>query len=388
KRALNLILKIMKISGMNLLLGLALFYSCSPTPEVTEKEPLEVEVVKLKTESITLEKDFVAQIYGKVDIPIRARAEGYLQGIHFQEGRLVKKGDLLYTVNADPFQEGVNAATSELASAQVRLTQAENDLARYQPLADMNAISKKDLDAAIANRDAAKAMVSAANAKVRYEGIQLGYTQIKSPIDGLIGKTNAKIGEFVGRDPNPVILNVVSLIDSIRVEFYLSENDYLSIFREYQEDHRKLQDNPATLKLILADGSPFDQTGKVDFINRQIDASSGTILVQSTFANPDRLIRPGQFARVRVPIQNVNEGVLVPQRAVSEFQGGFFVFKVGEGNKLVQQPIEMAGNYRDYFVVKSGLAASDLVVLQAIQKVTAGQEITPKEVVFQSQYKD
>ncbi|MEP1953946.1 MAG: efflux RND transporter periplasmic adaptor subunit [Algoriphagus sp.] len=378
----------MKISGMNLLLGLALFYSCSPTPEVTEKEPLEVEVVKLKTESITLEKDFVAQIYGKVDIPIRARAEGYLQGIHFQEGRLVKKGDLLYTVNADPFQEGVNAATSELASAQVRLTQAENDLARYQPLADMNAISKKDLDAAIANRDAAKAMVSAANAKVRYEGIQLGYTQIKSPIDGLIGKTNAKIGEFVGRDPNPVILNVVSLIDSIRVEFYLSENDYLSIFREYQEDHRKLQDNPATLKLILADGSPFDQTGKVDFINRQIDASSGTILVQSTFANPDRLIRPGQFARVRVPIQNVNEGVLVPQRAVSEFQGGFFVFKVGEGNKLVQQPIEMAGNYRDYFVVKSGLAASDLVVLQAIQKVTAGQEITPKEVVFQSQYKD
>ncbi|MEP1087059.1 efflux RND transporter periplasmic adaptor subunit [Algoriphagus sp.] len=373
---------------MNLLLGLALFYSCSPTPEVTEKEPLEVEVVKLKTESITLEKDFVAQIYGKVDIPIRARAEGYLQGIHFQEGRLVKKGDLLYTVNADPFQEGVNAATSELASAQVRLTQAENDLARYQPLADMNAISKKDLDAAIANRDAAKAMVSAANAKVRYEGIQLGYTQIKSPIDGLIGKTNAKIGEFVGRDPNPVILNVVSLIDSIRVEFYLSENDYLSIFREYQEDHRKLQDNPATLKLILADGSPFDQTGKVDFINRQIDASSGTILVQSTFANPDRLIRPGQFARVRVPIQNVNEGVLVPQRAVSEFQGGFFVFKVGEGNKLVQQPIEMAGNYRDYFVVKSGLAASDLVVLQAIQKVTAGQEITPKEVVFQSQYKD
>ncbi|WP_075348679.1 efflux RND transporter periplasmic adaptor subunit [Algoriphagus marinus] len=379
----------MSISPQQFLLGVILIAcSCSSPPEVIEKPPLEVEVVKLKTESIQLEKDFVAQIYGKVDIPIRARAEGYLEGIHFQEGRMVRKGELLYTINSDPFQEGVNTANSELASAKVKLTQAENDLNRYRPLAEINAISEKDLDAAIANRDAAKAMVSAAEAKVRYQGIQLSYTQIKSPIDGLIGKTNAKIGEFVGRDPNPVILNVVSLIDSIRVEFFLSENDYLSIFKEYQEEHRKLQDNPSNVKLILADGSLFDQTGKVDFINRQIDASSGTILIQSTFPNPDRLIRPGQFARVRVPIQNVENGVLVPQRAVSEFQGKFFVFKVGEENKIVQQGIEVAGNYRDYFLVKSGLEANDLVVWEAIQKVAVGQEILPKEVVFQSQYKD
>jgi len=380
----------MKFSLRNLVIGVALAaYSCSSPPETIEKLPVEINVVKLKSESIQLEKDFVAQIFGKVDIPIRARAEGYLEGIHFQEGRMVKQGELLYTVDSDPFQEGVNAANSELASAKVSLTQAENDLARYLPLAEINAISEKDLDAAIANRDAAKAMVSAAEAQLRFEGIQLAYTQIKSPINGLIGKTNAKVGEYVGRDPNPVILNTVSLIDSIRVEFFLSENDYLSLFREYQEDHRKISDEgQAKIKLILSDGQPFDQVGKVDFINRQIDATSGTILVQSTFPNPNRLIRPGQFARVRVPIQNVENGVLVPQRAVTEFQGRFFVFKVGDNNKVVQQAIEIAGNYRDFFLVKNGLNSDDLVVLEAIQKVAAGQVIVPKEVTFQSQYKD
>lgn len=372
------------------MVGLALMAaSCSSPPETVERPPVEIDVVRLKSESIQLEKDFVAQILGKVDIPIRARAEGYLEGIHFQEGRMVKKGELLYTVDSDPFQEGVNAANSQLASAKVSLTQAENDLARYIPLAEINAISEKDLDAAIANRDAAKAMVSAAEAQLRFEGIQLGYTQIKSPINGLIGKTNAKVGEFVGRDPNPVILNTVSLIDSVRVEFFLSENDYLSLFREYQEEHRKISDEQkAEIKLILSDGMPFDQVGKVDFINREIDATSGTILVQSTFPNPEGLIRPGQFARVRVPIQNVENGVLVPQRAVSEFQGRFFVFKIGDDNKVVQQAIEIAGNYRDFFLVQSGLNSDDLVVLEAIQKVAAGQVIIPKEVTFQSQYKD
>ena len=371
------------------IVGLALLvFSCSKAPEVVERPPLEVAVVRLKSETIQLEKDFVAQIFGKVDIPIRARAEGYLKGIHFQEGRMVREGELLYTVDSDPFQEGVNAAASQLASAKVALTQAENDLARYQPLAEINAISKKDLDGAIANRDAAKAMVGAAEAQLRFEGIQLGYTQIKSPINGLIGKTNAKVGEYVGRDPNPVILNTVSSIDSIRVEFFLSENDYLALFREYQEDHRNAADQKTEIKLILADGVPFDQIGQVDFINRQIDAGSGTILIQSTFPNPDRLIRPGQFARVRIPIQNVENGVIVPQRAVSEFQGKFFVFKVDEGNKVVQQSIEVAGNYRDYFLVKSGLESNDLVVLEAIQKVASGQVISPKEEVFQSQYKD
>ncbi|MHA7130609.1 efflux RND transporter periplasmic adaptor subunit [Algoriphagus namhaensis] len=370
-----------------LFIGL-LWFGCKPEREIKEAPPLAVQVVKLKSESVSLEKDFVAQIYGKVDIPIRARAEGYLEGIHFQEGKLVKKGDLLYTVDPQPFQEGVNAAMSELASAKVNLTQAENDLARYRPLAEINAVSQKDLDAAVAKRDAARAMVSASEAKVRFENIQLGYTKIKSPINGLIGKTNAKVGEYVGREPNPVILNTVSLIDSVRVEFSLSENDYLTLFREYQEQHNGPESIKKPLKLVLSDGQTFDQVGYVDFINRQIDASSGTILIQTTFPNPERLIRPGQFARIRVPMNTVENGLLIPQRAVSEFQGTFFVFKVGEDNKIVQENITVGGSYRDYFLVNEGLSAGDMVVLEAIQKVAPGQVIAPEVVEFESQFKD
>lgn len=365
-----------------------LAFSCSKNNETVQTPPLKVDVVNVKSESVLLEKDFVAHVFGKIDIPIRARAEGYLEGIHFQEGRMVQKGDLLYTVDSDPFQERVNTANSQLASSKVALTQAENDLARYIPLAEINAISQKDLDAAIANRDAAKAMVSAAEAQVRYQDIQLGYTNIKSPINGIIGKTNAKVGEYVGRDPNPVILNTVSLIDSVRVEFYLSENDYLLLFREYQEEKRKVKSEVADIKLILSDGTVFDQLGMVDFINRQIDETSGTILIQTTFPNPDRLIRPGQFARVRVPFEEVENGLIVPQRAFSEFQGRFFVFKVDEDKTVHQQPVEIAGTYRDYYLVQSGLNSGDKVVLDAIQKVAEGQVVVPNEVIFQSQYDD
>ncbi|MCS5490682.1 efflux RND transporter periplasmic adaptor subunit [Algoriphagus limi] len=369
-----------------LFVGVFLIFSCGEKSESQTALPApKIKVVKVKAQNVQLEKDFVAQVYGKVDIPIRARTEGYLEGVHFQEGKLVKKGELLYTVDQDPFREAVNAATSQLAEAKVALTQAENDLARYQPLAEINAVSQKDLDAAIAKKDAAEAAVNAAQASLNFQQIQLGYTQIKSPIDGLIGKTNAKVGEFVGRNPNPVILNTVSLIDSVRVEFFLSENDYLSLFREYQE-HPEQAKAQLPLQLVLSDGSIFDQVGYVDFIDRQIDASTGTILIQATFPNPDRLIRPGQFARVRAIIQEVENGLIVPQRTVSEFQGRFFVFKVDSNNVISRYEVEILGKYKDYFLIKSGVSDGDRVVLEGLQMVRNGMTIEPEEVEFQSQF--
>ncbi|GMQ29949.1 efflux RND transporter periplasmic adaptor subunit [Algoriphagus confluentis] len=364
-----------------------LLFSCGKDQTVQAPPPPQIHVIDVISQKVNLEKDFVAQIYGKMDIPIRARTEGFLEGIHFQEGRMVKKGDLLYTVDPDPLRENVNTAMSQLAEAKVSLTQAENDLARYQPLAEINAISQKDLDAAISKKKSAEAMVEAAQSRVNFQNIQLGYTSIKSPISGLIGKTNAKVGEFVGRDPNPVILNTVSIIDSVRVEFFLSENDYLQLFREYQENHNQAQ-RSQPLKLILADGSVFNHEGYVDFINRQIDANTGTILVQATFPNPESLIRPGQFARVRASIRSVENGVIIPQRAVNEFQGRFFVFVVGEGNQVRQQEVQILGPYRDYYLIDSGLKEGDQVVLEALQKVAEGLVIEPVPFQFESQYKD
>ncbi|TDQ17266.1 membrane fusion protein (multidrug efflux system) [Algoriphagus boseongensis] len=367
-------------------LGFSLF-SCGKEQTTQTPPTPQIHVIQVSSQKVDLEKDFVAQIYGKIDIPIRARTEGFLEGIHFQEGRMVRKGDLLYTVDPDPFKENVNAAVSNLAEAQVALTQANNDLARYEPLAEINAISQKDLDAAISKKKSAEAMVQAAQSRVNYQKIQLGYTSIISPISGLIGKTNAKVGEFVGRDPNPVILNTVSIIDSVRVEFFLSENDYLQLFREYQETHQNAQQSQP-LKLILADGTVFEYEGYVDFINRQIDANTGTILVQATFPNPENLIRPGQFARVRASIRSVENGVIIPQRAVNEFQGRFFVFIVGEGNQVKQQEIKILGPYRDFYLIDSGLKVGDQVVLEALQKVSEGQVIEPVPFQFESQYKD
>jgi len=371
-----------------LFFGIAILSSCSDkteTPTVTPSP--EIKVVKISSQKVQIEKDFVAQVYGKQDVPIRTRTEGYLEGIHFIEGKLVRKGELLYTIDPDPLREAVNAANSQLAEAKVALTQAENDLARYEPLAEINAVSKKDLDAAVAKRDAAIAAVNAAKANLNFQNIQLGYSQIKSPIDGLIGKTNAKVGEFVGRNPNPVILNTVSLIDSIRVEFFLAENDYLTLFREYQvsRDQSRTQ---LSLRLVLSDGSLFEETGYVDFINREIDTSTGTILIQASFPNPERLIRPGQFARVRAITAEVENGVIIPQRTVSEFQGKFFVFKVGENDVISRDEVIITGKYRDYFLIESGIKDGDRIVIEGLQQVRNGMTILPEEVEFTSQYKD
>ncbi|WP_100628991.1 efflux RND transporter periplasmic adaptor subunit [Algoriphagus formosus] len=373
---------------LKLIFGFALFTSCGEKSEIPTAAPSpEIKVVKINSQKVQIEKDFVAQVYGKQDVPIRTRTEGYLEGIHFSEGKLVKKGELLYTIDPDQLQEAVNAANSQLAEAQVALTQAENDLARYEPLAEINAISQKDLDAAIAKRDAAEAAVNAAKANLNFQNIQLGYSKIKSPIDGLIGKTNAKVGEFVGRSPNPVILNTVSLIDSIRVEFFLAENDYLALFREYQEARNQPRVQ-LPLQLVLSDGIIFDQVGYVDFINREIDTSTGTILIQASFPNPDRLIRPGQFARVRAIIEEVENGVIVPQRTVSEFQGRFFVFKVDNENVVSRDEVVITGKYRDYFLIESGVQDGDRIVLEGLQQVRNGMTIVPEEVEFISQFND
>lgn len=365
---------------------LFLLLSACETKEAAEAPPPTIQVVEVVSQDVQLEKDFIGQVYGKVDIPIRARVEGYLEGVHFEEGRPVKKGQLLYTIDAQPFQASVAAAQSKLAEAEIELVRAQNDLNRIEPLAQNNAVSQRDLDAAVATQGAAKTAVEAAKANLRIENIRLSYTRIKSPINGLIGKTDARIGEFVGREPNPVILNTVSRIDSLRVEFFLTETDYLSIFREYQNNAQENNPNEALpLKLLLADGHLFDQTGAVDFLNRQVDPTTGSILVQATFPNPDRLVRPGQFARVRATLKNVEGASLVPQRCVKEFQGRFNLMVVDDDNTIQQKTVDIAGDYRDYYLISSGVDPGDKVVFEGLQQVATGMKINPELVEFQSQ---
>ncbi|MEE4248318.1 MAG: efflux RND transporter periplasmic adaptor subunit, partial [Kangiellaceae bacterium] len=259
------------------LLSVSIFVSCSEEQPIHQAGVPTLPVVEVTVGEVEIEKEFVGQVYGKVDIPVRARVEGFLEGIHFDEGRKVTKGQLLYTIDAQPFQANMAQAQSGLAEAKIALVKAENDYARIKPLAEAKAVSQADLDAAIAEKGAAEAAVEAAQANVKMAEIQLSYTQIASPIDGLIGKTGARVGEFVGREPNPVILNTVSRIDTMRVDFYITESDYLRFARlaaQQQEQERKEQAQES-LKLVLSDGSVYEELGKVDFVDRGVEESTG-----------------------------------------------------------------------------------------------------------------
>ena len=349
----------------------------------------ELPVIQVIQQDIDIEKEFVGQIYGELDIPINARVDGFLDGIHFNEGTYIKKGQLLYTIDAQPFQAAVDEAKSQLAQAQIEAVRANNELERYEPLIKSNAVSKSDYDAVVAEKGAADAAVKASQARLSTAQINYSYTRILSPIDGLIGKSKAKIGEYVGQYPNPVILNTVSKIDSIRVEFFITENDYLTLAKRFikNDSEHKTEEKRPPLSLILGDGTIYNQPGKVDFIDRGVEESTGSILVQSTFANPDGLIRPGQFGKILASVQHVTNAILVPQRCVIEYQGNFFVMLLGENNVVKQQPISVVETYRDYFIVSEGLDANSKIVLSGLQSVKDGMTIEPKDTVFTSQYK-
>ena len=335
--------------------------------------------------------DFVGQIYGEVDIPIRARVHGFLEGIHFLEGSQVKKDQLLYTIDQQEYETQVARQLSVLAEAKTAFAKAESDLGRIKPLADINAVSKSDLDAAQAEYGAALAYVDAAEANLDLARIQLSYCYVKSPITGLIGKPNAKVGEFVGQSPNPVILNSVSLIDNVRVEFFLTEADYLKLAKEIL-DRREMQDttrmrDESKIVLILSDGSVHPYNGRYDFINREVDEQTGSLLVQASFENPDQLLRPGQFAMVRVEVSQ-EDALLVPQRCLSGMLGQFSLTDVNDSSEVVIKQVETGVMYNEYSIIKSGVNEGEKVVLEGIQKVRPGMKVTPKLTEFKSRYSD
>ena len=235
----------------------------------------------------------------------------------------------------------------------------------------------------MAQRDAAKAAVEAAEANLESSRIELGFTRVYSPIDGIIGKTEVFPGDYVGRGFNNTVLNEVSRIDTILVNFHLPEEKYLEIARfiSRQDPAKQREERSARgLTLILADGSIYPEKGKIEFINRQVDASTGTILLQASFPNSEGILRPGQFARVQAVIELIQGGLLVPQRCVQELQGNYSVFVVNESSEVEFRQIEVASTYQTRFmVVSSGLEPGDQVIYEGLQKVKSGARVNPVE---------
>jgi membrane fusion protein (multidrug efflux system) len=364
-----------------LLLPALLVMACGSSDKTQQAVALPVGVVLAERHDVPLTLDMVGTTMGIQDVPIRARVEGFLETMNFQEGRFVDKDDLLYTIDAQPFQARLVEAQSMLAASQTNLAKSQADLSRIRPLAEIDAVSQQDLDSAVAQEAAARASVRASEASVDLAEIELSYTRIHAPINGLIGLSKARPGEFVGRDPNPVVLNTLSDIDPIRVRFSISEREYLVLSRNYLKEQKQYKGNPegrpVNLILLFADKSEHDHLGQVIAAAQSIDPETGTYTLEAAFANPDGLVLPGQFARVRAPYRTLKDRVLVPRRALVDLQGRFQVYIVDAENKVEVREVALGPTKGNMQVVESGLDGGETLIIEGLQKVRAGTVVSP-----------
>jgi len=363
------------------LLFLMVLTACGPQGDAANEAPaLQVLVTQVSKRDVPLTLDMVGTTMGMQDVPIRTRVEGFLESMDFAEGTFVDKGDLLYTIDAQPFHAKLVEAQSQLAAARTQLAKNAADLSRIRPLAEMKAVSEQDLDSAVAQEAAARAGVRASEAVVDLAEIELSYTRIMAPIDGLIGLSKARPGEFVGRDPNPVVLNTLSDIDPIRVRFSISEKEYLIMARTYMarsesDDQRSRSGRKRDLVLILADGSEHPHKGGVIAAAQSIDVETGTYTMEASFPNPSKVLLPGQFARVRALYQVLKDVVVIPRQAVSEMQGLFRVYVVNSSNVVEVTDVKLGPQAGDDVVIKSGLNGGESLIVEGLQKVRPGMVV-------------
>lgn len=360
--------------------------NCSSDKQVKAPVP-EIPVVEVLQQDVPIFEEFVGQAYGLLDIPIRARVEGFLEGVHFDEGKPVQKGQLLYTIDSQPFLAEVAAKKSQVAEAETFLINAESEYVRYAALIEIDAVSKSDYDSRVARRDAAIASRDAAISNLELAKINLSYTRIMAPIKGVIGKTEARVGEFVGREPNPVILNTISRIDQMRIQFFVTETQYIALAREFKKGGTitPKKDRESILELILSDGSLYSEKGRVDFIDRNVDAMTGSMLVQGTFSNPNRVLRPGMFTKVKIRMEILENAILVPQRCVMDLQGQYSVYVIDNNNTVQARKIIVGKRIGDLWLINEGLKQGETIVIDALQKVGSGLVINPQLTEFKSQ---
>ncbi len=358
----------------------ALLSGCGGGEEkVKTASALEIAVTPVTRQDVSIMSEFVGQTKGAVDAEVRARVEGIVQQIHFAEGTEVKEGQLLYSIDQAPYKAKLAESKGRLAEAETLLTKAESDLKRIRPLAEMNAVSKKDLDAAIAQEGSARGGVEAARAAVESSEIELGYTQVTAPVSGLIGLSKAKVGEFVGKAPNPVVLNTVSQLDPIHVRFSVNEKEYLYFARQ-RAKNEGTGPPKRKLELILADGSKHIHIGEVASAESQIDPNTGTLTVEAAFPNAEKILRPGQFAKIRTTLETRTGALVIPKRAIRDLQGQSQVFVVNSDNSVEQKTVQIGPQVGDLQVIEEGLTEKEVIAVEGLQRLKTGMVIAPKVV--------
>ena len=337
--------------------------------------PPNVVVTDVVQKTVPIYGEFVAQTDARETVEIRARVQAFLEAQHFTEGTIVKKDQLLFTLDKREYQAKLQQAKAELEVSMARLGKAETDERRLKPLAERRAVPQQDYDNAAANLLSTQAAVSASKSALVAAELDLSYCTIKSPIRGLIGKRLVAPGNLVGKG-EATLLDTVSSIDPIRVNATISEAEYLKYFGQRQKKEAGAPGGSG-LELILADGSVFPHKGKMVIVDRAVDLKTGTLTIISEFPNPEGQLRPGQFGRVRAIVDMANDAILVPKRAVQEIQGMKSVLVVGADNMVALRTIRPGETVGDMLIVLDGVKPGDRVIVDGIQKARPGSKVNP-----------
>jgi RND family efflux transporter MFP subunit len=357
----------------------------------------DVEVVQVEKEDVPIYAEWIGTLDGLVNADVRAQVTGYLLKQGYQEGAFVNQGQLLFQIDPRPFQAALDQAQGQLAQARASLANAqavqhrtELDVQRYKPLAEQQAASQQDLDnsvqnnlAAIATVETAKAQIKTYEAAVETAKINLDFTRLVAPIDGIAGQAQLQVGALV--TPGSGVVTSVSTVNPIKVYFTVGEPQYLAWRQRFPTEESRLQaDKELRLQLILADGSMYPHEGKFYFADRQVDETTGAIRIAGLFPNPNNILRPGGYGKVRAVIRKQPGALLVPQRAVSELQGGYQVAVVGPDNKVDVRTVAVGDRVDNRWIITSGLNAGDRVVAEGLQRMHTGVHVNPKPFVAEA----
>jgi len=337
--------------------------------------PPSVSVLSVAPEQVAVSGEWIATLDGVVNAQIRPQVSGYLIRRSYREGGFVHKGDVLFEIDRRTFDAALNQATARMAESQAQLAKAERDLARDKPLAEQRAIAQSQLDNDVSARDAAQATLASAKAAVEAAQLNLGFTRVTSLIDGVAAIAVAQIGDLVGPE---TLLTTVSQVNPIKVNFPISEQEYLAIANLVGSPGAaaKLWQAGGGLTLLLADGSTYPHRGSVLAVDRDVDPKVGTIRVSATFPNPGNILRPGQYGRVRAQTAVRQNALLVPQRAVAELQNGFQLRVLTPDNVVKVRTVTLGPRVGDRWVVEKGLATGDRVVLDS-PSLKDGTQVSP-----------
>lgn len=362
-----------RVRVLTVVLALAFLFGCKEKAAPVVAVP-EVLVLNVASKSTPLSQDLVSEIRAFREVELRARVSGAVLRQNFRPGQRVKEGDLLFVIDPRPYDQSVATAQANLAEAQATLSRAEQDVARYEPLLADNAIPRQTYDLAVAQTKQYRAIVDARRATLEQARTERSYCEIRSPISGQIGLQKVEVGTLVTQGQTS--LATVSTLDPVFAYFNIPEVVYLAMADRFKQDSDGSKARP--IELILADGSKYSSTGQIDFADRALNAATGTLALRAQFPNPDNLLRPGMNTRVRIVYDVAENAILVPQKAVSEMLGRYFVTVVAADNKVEQRAIKPGQRVGDLWLIESGLAVGERIVVEGLQQARPGVVVNPR----------